>query len=76
MPRPELPTIGHPNNSAVRRNSNGNIIQRRFYDGTGRAIKNIDFDHDHGAGMPHAHDWDWTTTPETRCGGRPLAPGE
>lgn len=76
MARSELPPMGNPNSSIVRRDSRGAIIQRRFYDGNGRAIKNIDFDHDHGAGKPHAHDWDWTTEPETRGDGRPLAGGE
>lgn len=75
MSRLDLPTTGNPNSSAVRRNAQGDIVQRRYYDGGGRAIKNIDYDHDHGAGMPHAHDWDWTTTPP-RGHGRSLAPGE
>ncbi len=61
MTRPDLPRTGNENSSAVRRDERNVVIQRRFYDGSGRAIKNIDFDHDHGAGKPHAHDWDWTT---------------
>ena len=76
MSRLDLPTIGNPNSSAVRRNAQGDIVQRRYYDGSGRAIKNIDYDHDHGAGMLYVHDWDWTTIPETRGPGRPMAPGE
>lgn len=48
MPRPALPATGIPNTSAVLRDNKGNIIQRRFYDGRGQAVKDIDFDHDHG----------------------------
>ena len=48
MSRLDLPTTGNPNSSAVRRNAQGDIVQRRYYDGGGRAIKNIDYDHDHG----------------------------
>jgi len=76
MLRPALPVVGNPNTSAVRRDRKGQIIQRRFYGGDGKAIKNIDYDHDHGAGKPHAHDWDWTSEPPVRLSGRPLKPGE
>jgi len=63
MPRPELPVMGNPNTSAVRRDENGRIAQRRFYGGDGRAIKNIDYEAHHGAPNPRAHDWDWTKDP-------------
>ena len=72
----ELPATGMPNSSAVRRDKKGNVIQRRFYDGTGNAIVDIDYNHDHGAGVPHAHDWDWTQVPPIRLPGRPLTPSE
>jgi hypothetical protein len=68
----ELPTTGSPNSSRERRDTKGNVIQRRFYGGDGNAIVNIDYDHDHGAGRPHAHDWDWTAEPPIRRPGRPL----
>lgn len=76
MPRANLPIVGNPNTSAVRRDRRGNVIQRRFYGGDGKAIKNIDYDHDHGAGKPHAHDWDWTQDPPLRLPGRPLKASE
>jgi hypothetical protein len=61
MPRVrDLPTIGNPNTSRVKRDKKRKIIQRRYYGADGKAIKNIDYDHDHGAGRPHAHDWDWS----------------
>jgi hypothetical protein len=75
MPRAALPSVGSPNTSAVERDKNGKVTRRRFYDGKGKAIKNIDYDHDHGAGKPHAHDWDWNKDPP-RQPGRPLKPGE
>ena len=63
MPRPDLPTTASPNTSRVRRNENGDIIQRRFYGPDGRAIKNVDREAHHGAPNPHIHDWDWTKDP-------------
>jgi hypothetical protein len=72
----ELPATGVPNSSRNRRDAKGKIIQRRYYDGDGRAIVNIDYDHDHGAGKPHAHDWDWSQDPPVRLPGRSLTPSE
>ena len=72
----DLPITGNPNSSKDRRDKKGRIVQRRFYDGEGKAIINIDYDHDHGAGKPHGHDWDWTVDPPVRLPGRPLTPGE
>jgi hypothetical protein len=69
----DLPTIGNPNSSREKRNKKGKIIQRRFYDGDGKAIIDIDYEHDHtGAGNPHAHDWNWTKDPPVRLPPRPL----
>ena len=77
MPRSgDLPTTGSPNSSRDRRDKKGNIVQRRYYDGAGNAILNIDYDHDHGAGKPHGHDWDWTQDPPVRQPGRPLTVSE
>ncbi len=75
MPRSDSPTVGQPNTSAVKRDKQGNVVQRRFYGGDGRAVKNLDYDHNHGFGKPHAHDWDWTRDPP-RQPGRRLKPGE
>jgi hypothetical protein len=72
----DLPTKGSPNSSRERRDEQGNIAQRRYYDGDGKAIVNIDYDHDHGAGKPHAHDWDWSQDPPIRLPGRPLTAAE
>jgi hypothetical protein len=75
-PRNDLPADGAPGTTAEKKDSLGNIVQRRTYGSDGRAEKNIDFGHDHtGVGDPHAHDWDWTTTPP-RQPPRPLRPGE
>ena len=77
MPRSgELPAMGNPNSSKERRDENGNIIQRRYYGGDGRAIININYDHDHGSGKPHAHDWEWTQDPPVRLTGRALTASE
>ena len=72
----DLPTIGNPNTSRTKRDAKGNVTQRRYYGGDGRAILNIDYDHDHGAGKPHAHDWDWTQDPPIRLTGRSLTDNE
>jgi Bacterial toxin 24 len=72
----DLPTTGNPNSSKEKRDKKGNIVQRRYYGGDGKAILNIDFDHDHGAGKPHAHDWDLTQDPPVRLPGRPLTAKE
>lgn len=72
----DLPTTGNANSSRERRDNKGVITQRRYYDGDGKAVLNIDYDHDHGAGKPHGHDWDWTQMPPVRFPGRPLTASE
>jgi hypothetical protein len=77
MPRSgDLPVTSNPNSSREKRDKQGNVIQRRYYDGDGRASLNIDYDHDHGAGKPHGHDWDWTQDPPVRLPGRLLTASE
>jgi hypothetical protein len=79
MPRSsnDLPSSGSPNSTAEKKDSAGNIIQRRYYGPDGRAQKNIDYGHDHtGMGDPHAHDWDWTLPKKKRRPPRALKPGE
>lgn len=61
--RADLPTISNPNTSRVRRDRKGKVVQRRYYGGDGRAIKNVDYEAHHGAPNPHVHDWDWTKEP-------------
>lgn len=75
MSRGILPTNADPNTSKVEYDSSGNVIRRRYFDGNGRAIKNIDYQPHHGHPVPHAHDWDWTKQP-VRQPARPLRPGE
>jgi hypothetical protein len=72
----DLPTTGSPNSSRDKRDKKGKIIQRRYYDGDGKAVINIDYDHDHGAGKPHGHDWDWTQELPIRLPGRALTARE
>ena len=48
---------------------------RRFFDGDGKASKDVDYGHNHGAGDPHVHDWDWTQS-RPRQPGRAPRPGE
>jgi hypothetical protein len=58
MARSRLRPRGQPNTSVKEYDSSGVLIRRRFYDGNGRAVKNIDFLPHHGHPVPHAHDWD------------------
>lgn len=71
MARKSLPKRGNPNTSRVKRDKNGRIIQRRFYGGDGRAIKNVDNEAHHGHPNPHIHDWDWTKDPPRQPWRRP-----
>jgi hypothetical protein len=75
MDRPPLPHTWNPNSSLTEYDRNGQRVRRRFYDGDGRAIKNIDYLPHHGHPVPHAHDWDWSRDP-ARQPARPLKPGE
>ncbi|MEG0415785.1 MAG: hypothetical protein RR565_06575 [Erysipelothrix sp.] len=47
----DLPKISAPNLSIDLYNSNGDLIRRKFYNGNGNMIKDIDFWH----GNPDAH---------------------
>jgi len=54
---------GKPNSSIDRVDEKGRIITRRWYDGDGRAKKDVDFT-DHGnpkthPEVPHEHTWEW-----------------
>ena len=54
---------GKPNSSIDRVDEKGRIITRRWYDGNGRAKKDVDFT-DHGnpkthPEVPHEHTWEW-----------------
>jgi hypothetical protein len=72
-PSRSLPASGGPGAVVELRDSNGQLIQKRFYGADGRALKNIDYGHDHGAGIPHVHDWDWTLSPPRGIGRPPKA---
>ncbi|MGI8982152.1 MAG: polymorphic toxin type 24 domain-containing protein [Pirellulaceae bacterium] len=72
----DLSSNGTPNTVAEKRDSDGQLIQKRYYGSDGRAIKNIDYGHDHaGVGDPHAHDWNWSQVPP-RQPARALKAGE
>ena len=54
---------GKPNSSIDHVDEKGRIITRRWYDGNGRAKKDVDFT-DHGnpkthPEVPHEHTWKW-----------------
>jgi hypothetical protein len=72
----DLPSRGPNGGHLEKKNDKGDVVQRRYYDASGKAEKNIDYDHDYeGVGVPHAHDWDWTKLrPRQRA--RALKPGE
>ena len=59
----DLERTGKPNSSIDRVDEKGRIITRRWYDGNGRAKKDVDFT-DHGnpkthPEVPHEHTWEW-----------------
>ena len=59
----DLVETGKPNSSIDRVDEKGRIITRRWYDGNGRAKKDVDFT-DHGnpkthPEVPHEHTWEW-----------------
>ena len=59
----DLEETGKPNSSIDRVDEKGRIITRRWYDGNGRAKKDVDFT-DHGnpkthPEVPHEHTWEW-----------------
>jgi len=61
--RKDFKTTGKPNSSKDRVDEKGRIITRRWYDGSGRAKKDVDFT-DHGnpkahPKVPHEHTWEW-----------------
>nr|WP_223260260.1 pre-toxin TG domain-containing protein [Priestia megaterium] len=60
-----LPGKGEPNSSADLLNPDGTVKQRRYYDESGRAKEDIDFNHsDDGTHtFPHRHKWDWSKKP-------------
>lgn len=58
-----LPFHGKPNSSADLPYPDGTVKQRRYYDRSGRPIKDVDFT-DHGSPkshpeVPHQHTWGW-----------------
>jgi hypothetical protein len=72
----DLPASDTPGGMAEQFDPGGAVIQRRYYEADGRAVKTIDFGHDHtGVGDPHAHDCDWTKNPP-RQPPRAILPGE
>lgn len=54
-----LKPTGNPNSKAKRLNKNGELVQERWYDHLGRAVRNRDYSHSGTWDFPHDHDWDW-----------------
>ncbi len=55
----KLSKTGKPNSKAIRL-KNGQIVQVRWYDKNGKAIKNRDYSHaGKGVEFPHDHGWSW-----------------
>lgn len=56
-----LPKNGTPNSTSDLKSANGQLKQRRWYDGKGNAIKDIDYtDHNNPKAHPNPHQHDWT----------------
>jgi hypothetical protein len=65
-----LPREGEPNSSTDLFRDN-QLVQRRYYDENGRALRDIDFSHSNGDSshtFPHTHDWTWEGNNSTRSG--------
>ncbi|XOS93139.1 hypothetical protein ACLMAB_05740 [Brevibacillus laterosporus] len=68
-----LPIKGEKGFTSKDQVKDGKVIQRRYYDGEGKADMDIDYT-DHGnpkqhPKVPHRHDWDWSSgSPERGSG--------
>jgi hypothetical protein len=51
----KLPETDGKNSSKDLVDSDGKLIQRRYYDDSGKAEVDWDYSHDHGKGIPHQH---------------------
>lgn len=72
----DLPSKESAGSQLEKKDVQGGVIQRRFFDDKGRAKLNNDYDQYHEkVGIPHAHDWDWAKKPY-RQRARALRPGE
>lgn len=54
-----LKIIGKPDSKIQRYNKKGELVQERWYDNLGRAIRNRDYSHSGEMFFPHDHDWVW-----------------
>ncbi|AZK44966.1 hypothetical protein [Paenibacillus lentus] len=57
-----LPVSGEKSLSSKDLVKDGKVVQRRYYDGSGKAEMDIDYDHSDGDGthtFPHRHNWYW-----------------
>ena len=53
-----LESQGKPN-SKIQRYRNGKLVQERWYDNQGKAIRNRDYSHGGNEEFPHDHSWTW-----------------
>ena len=54
-----LKKTGKPNSKVQRYNQKGELVQERWYDYLGRAIRNRDYSQSGEMPFPHDHDWAW-----------------
>ncbi len=50
---------GKPNSKMQKYSKDGQLVQERWYDEKGRAIRNRDYKHAGEMKFPHDHDWVW-----------------
>lgn len=58
-----------PNSKVDRYNQNGILVQSRWYDGNGKAVRNRDYIHQNAHDnhfFPHDHSWTWNGNRGTR----------
>lgn len=66
----DLPIVSEPNSSIDLLNEDGTPKRRKFFDGEGRAEKDIDYNYSNGDGTHkflHEHQWRWK-------GNKPIRP--
>lgn len=49
----------YPNSKIGRCNSRGVLVQERWYDKNGHAVRNRDYSHSGNEKFPHDHAWEW-----------------
>ncbi len=54
-----LEKTGKPNSKMQKYNNNNQLVQERWYDENGHAVRNRDYRHGGNMKFPHDHDWVW-----------------